>query len=208
MNGYEWMTHAPLIRAVMDVYSPAFVLELGVGDYSTPIFVEYGVKYLGVDTELEWVNDIIKKYDVNVFYHEIGEIGRRLNYKKITEEQRADIREYYEGLMFPELKPNLLFVDQDATCRLISIQVLSPKFDIILYHDHDEMGFEDNSYDLINDYGFNRYALTTERTGAGVMIRQGIDKGIEVLNDAIQPYIKQFVEGLTDCKWMNFDRYE
>ena len=202
------MTHAPLIRAVMDVYKPQFVLESGIGEYSTPIFIEYGVKYLGIDTSLTWVQDFINKYDLNIFYHDIGEIACRLNYKKITEEQRADIQEYYEGLLFPDIHPDLLFVDQDACCRLISINVLSPKFDIILYHDHDDKGFEDNSYELINDYGFNRYALTTPMTGAGVMIRQGLDKGFSVLNDTIQIYIKQFREAFSECTWMNFDRYE
>ena len=208
MNGYEWMTHAPLVRAVMDIYHPRFVLECGVGDYSTPIFIEYGVKYKGIDTSITWTENFIEKYDLNILYQDIGDIACKLNYRKITPEQSAEIQEFYEGVRISKLKPNLLFVDQDACCRLISINVLSPKFDIIIYHDHDEAGFEDNSYDLINDYGFVRYALTTERTGAGVMIRQEMDKGFNALNDAIQPYIKQFTEGLTDCKWMKFDRYE
>ena len=207
-NGYEWSTHQPLIRAVLDIYKPVFVLELGVGEYSTPVFIDYGVKYLGVDTDMNWVSDFIKKYDINILYQEIGEIGKRLNYKKISRQQRADIQEYYEYLNFPSDKPNLLFVDQDACCRLISINTLSPKFDIILYHDHDDKGFEDNSYELINDYGFNRYALTTPMTGAGVMIRQGLDKGFSELNGRVQYYVRGFMEDHKDCAWMKFERYE
>ena len=52
MQEYEWSTHQPLIRAVMEQYKPTFVLELGCGDNSTPIFLEYKTKLLSIEKNI------------------------------------------------------------------------------------------------------------------------------------------------------------
>jgi len=41
VEDYGWSTHRPLIQAILDAFSPQFVLELGMGVYSTPIFMDY-----------------------------------------------------------------------------------------------------------------------------------------------------------------------
>ena len=44
-TGYEWATHQSVIRAAMEVYKPQYILELGPGVYSTPVFLEYNLLY-------------------------------------------------------------------------------------------------------------------------------------------------------------------
>lgn len=208
MNGYEWQTHQPLIGAALEIYKPEFVLELGVGYYSTPLFLGYGCEYRGIDTASKWATEMEFAYDISIELHDISFIEPELIYSKLTDEERAKIREYYEGLKIPIAGPRLLFADQDATCRLISINTLAPQFDIIIYHDHDDIGFKSNSYDLVNRDGFNSYFLSTQKTGAGLMVRWGLDVGFEKTNEAVMKYMDQFQAEHPECTEIRFQRYE
>ena len=110
------------------------------------------------------------------------------------------ITDYYEHVEIPDLKPNLLFVDQLPSCRVLSINILRTKFDLIIYHDADISGFEVNSYDMINMSGFNSYVLATDRTGTGLMIKKEVDKG--GLENALKLFIKDFMDEYPDCTKM------
>jgi len=57
-----WASHRPLVLAVIDVYRPSFVLELGIGDFSTPLFQNKEFDYLGVESDPEWIERIAGKY--------------------------------------------------------------------------------------------------------------------------------------------------
>ena len=71
-QGFEWATHQPLIRAVLALYDPKFVLELGAGMYSTPLFI--GREFMCIENDIEWVNYIKETLGVEVIYHNLEEI--------------------------------------------------------------------------------------------------------------------------------------
>lgn len=207
MNGYEWQTHQPVINTALDIYDIEFILELGVGHYSTPLFLESGIPYRGIDTEKKWVTEMSIVYDVDIELQDVSFMEPEIIYSKLTDEQRTGIYKYYESLIIPK-GFNLLFVDQDATCRLISINALAPKFDIIIYHDHDKEGFENNSYELIDRTGFNSYFMSTPTTGAGLMVRKGVDVGFKDTKAAFDVYAGYFLKKHPSCKTINFAVYE
>ena len=39
-SDYAWSSHQPVIRMALKVFKPKFILELGIGRYSTPIFLK------------------------------------------------------------------------------------------------------------------------------------------------------------------------
>lgn len=194
LSGYEWATHQPLIRAVMDLYKPQFILELGAGDYSTPLFLEFPIPFISVDTDKEWVERLNKKYEVNIIYQEIPE----KEFDDLTTEEITQISEFYKNISIPDLRPNLLFVDQHHLCRTISINSLRDKFDLIIYHDSE--AWKINHYDLINTSGFSLSELKTNGPSTMLMAREPMD-----INTVIGPYIEKFKNEYPKCLQMYVD---
>ena len=201
VQGYEWATHQPLIRAVLDLYKPKFILELGIGIYSTPLFKNHNAMF--IENDKDWIELMSKELEIEIIHHDLGGIHDYDLVNQISREQQKEIEKYYKKISIPKLKPNLLFVDQVPSCRLISINALRDKFDIIIYHDDDEQGRRLNYYDLINREGFNYYSLHTDLTGVGCMIRQKLDNG--KLIETAENYIELFIEEWPLCTNMYVD---
>jgi hypothetical protein len=204
VKGYEWATHQPLIRLAMN-YNPRFILELGGGIYSTPIFLAYDTEFRCIDNDVEWAEYLSENYGIDVEVHKCS--AGETHYDELTERQKAEIAEYYRHLIIPGNRPNLLFVDQVASCRLISIQELKSRFDIIVYHDHDAAGFWTSSFQILDRSGFNSYIVKTPGTGACIMIRKELDKGFERNNEVMIDYMNDFLSKWDECKTMTFDEY-
>lgn len=193
-SGYEWATHQPLIRAVMDLYNPQFILELGAGEYSTPLFLEYNVTVISVESDLEWVKYLKEKYGIDIIYHE----HIKKEFKDLTIAEMTEISEYYKSIIIPDLKPNLLFVDQHSLCRVISINALRDKFDLIIYHDCES--WQVNRYDLILNSGFYLYELKTNGPCTMLMAKEPKD-----VKTVIAVYIERFMKEYDKCTMMYVD---
>jgi len=183
-------SHQPLIRATMEVYSPRFVLELGIGLYSTPLFCEYKTSLTGIDNSMEWVSYMKERYSHEILFHSLGDKNINTRLSSLTLAQRHDIYNYYNTMILPTARPNLLFVDQWASCRTLSINALSDKFDLVMYHDSEPAGVDFMEYDLISVKGFHRYTLKTSTAWTTLLVRE--DKGFELLNEKILPHIEGY----------------
>ena len=192
-SNYAYATHQPLIRAAIECYAPKFALELGTGDYSTPVFTEYDLQLLSIENDGEWIEYVKSKYGLaDILYRNLGDIKIGTELGEFTDIQKAEIINFYDTLEIPELKPNLLFVDQFTSCRALSVNSLKEKFDLIIYHDCESAGFAHFSYDHIKDDGFNKYFLKSPLSWTCLMISKDKDKGYEELSNKIQPYISEF----------------
>ena len=205
MQEYEWSTHQPLLKAVMELYKPAFVLELGMGDNSTPIFLNYKTKLLSVENDSEWINYMKNKYEnIDVIYHDLNDQNIKLgtHLYELTEIKKAEIISYYQNLKFLDLKPNLLFVDQFTSCRTLSINTLGDKFDMIIYHDCQPAGIPWYSYNLIKLDEFINYYLKTPASWTALMIKKDKDLGYEALNNLMKLHIQEYKNKHFEAKFM------
>lgn len=191
---WDWQTHQPLIKAVMDLYKPKFILELGQGPFSTPLFIKDGIEFLSLENDIEWYNYMKTQYKFKSIFHPLDDgvtIGTRLF--QLIPLQKARIFHYYEDLKLSEVRPNLLFVDQWTCNRTLSINALKPRFDLIIYHDcQPPFGIEEYEYNLINFTDFNVYFLRNCINWTGIMIRKEIDKSFEQLQIAMVPHLAEF----------------
>lgn len=194
-TGYEWSTHQPLIRAVLESYKPKFILELGAGEFSTPIFIDEGINFLSVENNKEWIEKLQEEYKIKVLFHDLG-IEENIHYNRLTAFQKAEIERFYKSICIPPWRPNLLFVDQYMSCRAISINTLRDKFDLIIYHDSEEV--EVNRYDLIDKRGFEFNTLKTPKTSTTLMSR--IDQKLN-----IDPFIDLYLKEHPDCEFMIYE---
>lgn len=208
MPEYEWSTHQPLIKATMELYKPSFVLELGIGESSTSIFLEYKTKLLSVENNNEWIDYIKTKYEnIDVIYHDLKDekITLTTHLYDLNESKKNEITSFYEKLKFSKLRPNLLFVDQYTCARTLSINALGDKFDLIIYHDSQPAGIPWYSYNLIKLDNFNNYHIKTNTSWATLMVRKNMDKGLESLSNIITPHIEDYKKDNPTCPVMIID---
>jgi hypothetical protein len=148
LNELHTSSHQPVIIDVLAKFKPKFVLELGIGYYSTPLF--RGIDYIGIDNNKEWVDRMNGQYpDMRFIHHDIGELK---NYEMDDSKSfLTNAIRYYDSILLPDVKPRLLFVDNYASLRTIAINTLKDKFQYIIYHDSEAKVYR---YDKIDDTGF------------------------------------------------------
>lgn len=197
-TGYEWATHQPVIRAAMEIYKPEYILELGPGVYSTPVFLEYDSLYSCIENDAAWIIYLEEQFGIDVIHHDLGNITADITFDELNFEQKKEIINYYSAIKIPNEHPRLLFVDQYCACRALSINTLRGEFDIIIYHDSE---LKVNRYDKIMNNGFIRYQLSTDRNCTMLMTKINRPE-IEIM---IIPFIESFMHEYPDCTRMNFE---
>ena len=196
-NNYEWATHQPLIKAVLEVYKPGFILELGAGYHSTLVFKEYSRElkpggFVSIDDNKEWLGYLNDVYKTNIQWHDTGMLNANVLYSDLTAKQKAELVSFYNSIEIPNAFLKLLFVDHFTSGRFIAISELKDKFELIIFHDCQPEGQSQFSYDLISYDGFETYYLKSETSWTCVMIKSDIYEGLKELTKAIQPYLFEF----------------
>jgi hypothetical protein len=192
----EWSSHQPLIQAVMEFYKPKFVLELGMGEFSTPYlmsnFRNPDIEYLGIENDKEWIEHLKTKLgDFKTLFHDLGsDIKLGTHLPEISEEKKNEIINYYKSLEIPNIHPSVLFVDQFTCARTLSINTLGNKFDIIMYHDCQPEGIAWYNYDLINLPEYKSYYLKSDVAWTGLLIKNIDENFASVVNKYSEEYLK------------------
>lgn len=191
---WQEASHQPVIKAVMELYKPQFVLELGVGIYSTPLLCD--TWYLGVDNDREWIDYVQEKYYVHLQYHDLGDVDRSMVLSDLSLTQMEKIYEYYfYSVDVPIVKTSLLFVDNYASCRAIAMSVFHKLFPLVIFHDCEPTNI--NCYDKVDLSERNMMCLKTNYNWTGLLYNE--DKGIK---KTVEKYIKEFMKEHPDCDYM------
>jgi hypothetical protein len=188
---YAVSTHQPLIKLMAETYKPTFIMELGIGIYSTPLLMSFKAKKLFVESSLEWIEYMkphTKKEEV--IYHAVKNEHHGC---AVPEPLAKEIKDYYKELSkrVPD-GLNMLFVDNYSCCRTIAIQTLQNCFDIIVYHDCEPEGARVNGYkfDLPNH---DNFVLHTPKTWAGCFINKRLNPNIKDLQNKIMPILNDYL---------------
>jgi hypothetical protein len=182
----------------MEIYAPKFILELGVGEYSTSTFFQYDFdKYIGIENDFEWYNLISDRYKekdkCEFIYHDLGKnIINATFLKELSKEQISNIEQYYiqlsNKLLNNNISPKVLFVDNYTCCRALAINTLYQYFDIIIYHDCEPAAITWYEYCFKKDliYNYNNYYYKTSGAWTGFFLsnklEQDIAKIVNVIN--------------------------
>jgi len=183
-DSYAWSTSKPLLASLIEITSPTFILELGMGLHSTPIFLNSDCNnIIFVDSDEEWIEHV---RDNNLFdsrhrvlFHDLGPTkGRKLFPKQLTQKKRLEIIRYYKNLSaeIPDTSPKLLFVDNMTCCRTIAINTLYTHFDMIAYHDCEPRAIR--WYEYYFEKGlkeFKHYVLKTPTSWTGCFMTLDVE---------------------------------
>ena len=152
-SNWDWKTHQPLIRTILKNYNPEYILEIGVGNFSTPLFIEeYKPKnYCGIENDFAWFSSFKEKYPNNIFlFHEIKNTNLATKVFELNDDQKLSIVDYYKKLR-SSITANtdntkLLFVDNFSCARTFAVNNLFDLFDIVIIHDTEPAAYPWYSY--------------------------------------------------------------
>jgi hypothetical protein len=196
-KGYESSTHQPLIRAVLEAYKPDFVLELGVGDFSTPLLSKVE-NYMGIENDHEWIERIKGDYVLSIYHHAV-DFGIGTQFRQLSEYKKEELKLFYRSIVVPLSGIKLLFVDNWTGCRTIAINELRNKFDLIIFHDCQPEGVFVYNYDLIDTDGFEICFLKSPISWTALMYKEERELNID-------PFIAEYVKEWPDASPMKLTK--
>lgn len=188
---YAWSTHQPLIKAVLKAYDPQFILELGIGYFSTPLFRKHECEKMFIENEKAWID----KTGIDAIWHELPVKSQDVPVHDVSAEVKRAIFNYYQDLkekLLLKPHPSLLFVDNYSCCRAIAINNLFPVFDIILYHDSEPQSIGRNDYYFVDkiEKDFDHFNLETPKTWTSAFVSKRL-KPVQLISIA-QQFIREY----------------
>jgi hypothetical protein len=166
---FKWGSHQPVVNAMVELISPELIVELGVGRYSTPMFLKFNAKkILHIDNDPGWL-DLIKQENADIIteksefrLHDLSTVNidkLSILITELDQDQKNFIDQYYKELNKEIKKINYKNLDKE------------------IYKTHDE------------------YLLKTSTSWTGFFIRKGIID-FENLNLLLDKHIDNFVNDL------------
>lgn len=184
---WRWSTHQPLHKLLLEEFRPQFIMELGAGMYSTPLFIDHNPqKFICIENDKKWLDMIVNKLnprkEYDMIFDDLGpDIDLGTFRKNISKDKLNEIIDYYvkvcEDVITYSIYPKLLFVDNFTCCRSAAVNNLSKGFDIITYHDCQPAGISWYEY-YFESYlknEFSHYYMKTPNSWTGAFVSLGLD---------------------------------
>lgn len=207
---YRWSSHKPVIYTALELIKPEFILELGMGHFSSPIFLNSSAKKtIHIDNIPEWIEmvkeknlDIIDNNKSEFIHQDLNGITLAQRYYSLSQQQKDDINNYYKELSSKVKTMNyngkLMFTDGFTALRRASIDILTNDFDMAIYHDAEDTETYDyqNISKKLSDKN-DHYVLKTKTTWTGFFLKKdSYDKSKlkDIMNQSVERYIKEINE--------------
>lgn len=182
---FKWSSHNPVIMTALDLLQPDFVLELGVGNFSTPLLLGSQAKMIWhVENDRPWLDHVQQTFNIDsrshFRYHDISDrVNKSTAWSSLPPDLQATQHAYYENLAAEvsrvDMHVRLLFVDHFTCVRTLAINHLAPQFDWVIYHDAETPEvYEYHKIDSTLFDSFDHYVLQTASSWTGMLIRRGL----------------------------------
>ena len=195
--GWDWTTHLPVIKFLVEEYEIEYTLEHGSGIHSTPVLKAGSKKYLGLEEDHDFRNAMIadgvyKATDVDVLKTCSGLQIHQI-YSELSGAQKHELDNIYSKLHNRTHRVDgfsLLFVDGFTATRNVCINKLFDLFDFIVYHDTEPASKDHYGYDFCTPIleQFKNYIITTPFSHTGLLVR----KEYEINLYDFRKYINQY----------------
>ena len=204
MKNWDWSTHTPAIKYVLDKYDIGMILEHGSGVHSTPLFIESGINYQGYEEDALFRLQMIEEGVYNDTQVEVMPMPKDVNimqmFSELTDTQIEEIIFEYDKLYYEMQgeflyidKLKLLFVDGYTATRNLCINMWNTLFDIVIVHDTEPNSWEHYQYNFRNEYfkeHFNVISITTPVPYTSILIRKELD----IDYDLIRKYMNEYCD--------------
>jgi len=197
---YKWGSNRPVIKTIMEFFTPKGVLELGAGKFSTSMLYKYNKKLISIETDKAWIDTIKEtlepRSNFQIIHHDLG-IHHKTKFNQISEKIKKECVEFYKHHISSELE--FLLVDHVSGLRASSLLALFDKFKYVAYHDAQPAQFRNYNYNILTKEKSKDYIHMMSQTPlvhTGILIHKGynnvIKNFIEILNDNNEEYCKKY----------------
>ena len=189
-------THLPILRAVLDVFKPKGIMELGTGLKSTPFLYSYNSTLLSVESDLGWLKNVeplvIPRDGFELIYHDIGHgVDVKTKYKQIPTGVVDECIKFYQELM-KNHNLDFLFVDHVSGLRVTTIIELFGEFSVVAYHDAQHKGY---FYDKLLEITLDDYLhVMFESLGVytGILVHKDYSESMEMFDSSLKNYGEKY----------------
>lgn len=189
-------THQPVIKAVLEIFNPSGILELGAGLKSTPIFYKHNSNVVSIESDKDWYEkvkgSIGNRRMFNLVYHRIGHgVNTKTKYPNITNVVTNECLAFYDKYIDNNME--FLFVDHVSGLRVITLRAIFDRFKIVAYHDAQHPGY---FFELLKKEDLSGYKhLMYKSLGVftGILIsNEYSNKMVQKFNTALEKYGKEY----------------
>lgn len=193
-------SHLPVLGAILEVFKPEGIMELGAGIKSTPLLYNYGKKLVSIESDKEWV-DVVRaktgsRENFKLVHHEIGhDMHRKAKYPSFTKEITKECVAFYNKFLDDDL--DFLFVDHVSGLRPIALMYLYKHFKIVAFHDVQDWAYRyDVFYSKEGLVPKNYLHLNFESfvSHTGILIHHDHRHLVEEFDKALRKYSEKYCE--------------
>jgi len=192
-----WGSHIPVNQAILQTFDVKGVVELGVGFFSTPVFLSGCDNVLSIETDSVWVDEVSGQFNPHInhkiVFHDIAPASRTTNRSSLPESFFDEVTKFYKAIDMSEY--NLLFIDCASPIRYHSFQILADQFDIVVLHDVNKnrglVKHWNNGVGLELD-GYQRYTHESYPQHTGVYFKDTIHDKFESFEKLLEEKCQEF----------------
>jgi hypothetical protein len=176
---FEYGTHLPVLRSLVEVFHPRGVLELGAGKFSTPYFYHNVENVVSLENDPEWRAEVAKllppRERFSLIHHDVPGITASTRTREVTAATRDCCLAYYQDVIDSCQPLDLLFIDHVSGLRAPALYALHPRFDFVVYHDAEYRVFRPGESGTIDPGEYFHFVLRSYLPHTGVLFRRVLD---------------------------------
>jgi hypothetical protein len=175
-QAFDFGTHVPVLKSILEVFQPTGILELGAGKVSTPLFHQCGSRLITVETNAQWVEEVRHlvppRENFTLIHHVLNGIHERTKIGAISQRVKDECIQYYRRIVAANPDLNLLFIDHVSGLRAVTLAALYQAFDFVVYHDAEDKGYGYELFSACPTDNYFHFVLRTFVPFTGILIRR------------------------------------
>lgn len=195
----RWGSHVPINKTLLELFEVTGVMELGMGFFSTPMFVDSSPYTISIESDINWIANLKAEGITNttkhkIVHHNVGDenIIRSTPYTDIPNDIKNKATEVYNQYLTDDI--NYLFIDCYGGLRLSALENLYNKVDIVVFHDAGKRDSVMYGYKEFTDHpGYIMYHDCSYSPWTGFLIKESLinDKKVKQIKNLHRKYLTE-----------------
>jgi hypothetical protein len=204
---FEYGTHLPVLKSIVEVFQPRGVLELGAGKFSTPLFYHQVEKVVTVETDHKWIQEVARmlppRDHFSLLHHCVPHLTSKTRFGAIPQHTKDRCVKHYQEIIKHNPALDFLFIDHISGLRAFTLFALYDQFDFVVYHDAEDKGYGYEEFPRFDNGDFLHHVLRAYIPHTGFLIRKKYSRRLgefkRVLNkNALEYFTGQYHFDLQD----------
>jgi hypothetical protein len=173
---FEYGTHLPVLKSILETFHPRGALELGAGRYSTPLLYHHVDRLVTIDNDPKWVGEVASlvppRKNFSLIHHSLPGLTAGTRHWEVPQRTKQQCIAYYREVVASNPGMDLLFIDHISGLRSCALVALYDQFDFVVYHDAEDKGYGYEQFAQHDNGDFLHFLLKPYIPYTGFLIRK------------------------------------